>query len=103
MMNDLRAEGAGAIAPTTDEGPTVAAVAPQESKRFDSADFLAIGIAEQAALTIEGESYALAYLDRLHSGTQPGELAVILAFLHGEMLAGACRVIEKALEGRHHA
>ena len=29
-------------------------------------------------------------------------LAVILAFLSGEMLNGACRVLEKALEGGRH-
>jgi hypothetical protein len=33
----------------------------------------------------------------------PGELAVLLSFLTGEMLHGACRLIEKALEGRGHA
>jgi hypothetical protein len=53
-------------------------------------------------LAIEGADYAQAYLDRLQHGTaQPGELAVILAFLQGEMLHAACRVIERALGGRH--
>jgi hypothetical protein len=59
--------------------------------------------ASHALLWIEGEEYARAYLDRLHAGlASPGELAVIVAFLGGEMLHGACRVIEKAL-GVHHA
>ena len=50
----------------------------------------------------EGEEYAKAYLYRLHAGTAtPGELAVILAFLGGDLLHGACRVIEKALGDRH--
>jgi len=54
----------------------------------------------QAADVIEGESYASAWLERLHVGTaQPGELAVILSFLTGEMLHGACRVIEKVIGG----
>lgn len=57
-----------------------------------------------AAEVIEGEAYAGAWLDRLHAGmAQPGELAALLAFLTGEMLHGACRAIEKALEGRRNA
>lgn len=53
---------------------------------------------------IVGEAQARAYLDRLHAEmAQPGELAVLLAYLSGEMLHGACRVIEKALEGLRHA
>lgn len=76
----------------------------RDQGRDDGADFHASGIADQAAIVIEGEAYALAYLDRLHAGmTQPGELAALLSFLAGEMLHGACRAIEKALEGRHHA
>jgi len=68
----------------------------------DTGDFPCRGLSEQAALTIEGEAYARAYLSRLHAGTATAEeLATILAFLGGEMLYGACRVIEKALEARH--
>jgi hypothetical protein len=79
---------------------SVGRIDEQESRR---ADFHACGIAEQAALVIEGEAYALAYLERLHACTaRPGELAVIVEFLRDEMLHGACRVIEKAL-GAHHA
>ena len=41
-------------------------------------------------------------MDRLQRGTvSPDELAALMAFLRGEMLAGACRVIEKALGARH--
>ena len=57
-------------------------------------------LAGTALLVIEGEGYARAWLQRLHAGTaQPDELAVILAFLGGEMLQGACRVLEQALKG----
>ena len=65
---------------------------------------LAPRIAEQAAQTIEGRAYAAAYMDRLEAGTaRPGDLAAMLSFQDGEMLNGACRLIEKALEGWHHA
>ena len=57
-------------------------------------------LAGSALLVIEGEDYARAWLQRLQAGTaQPDELAVILAFLGGEMLHGACRVLEQALKG----
>ena len=60
--------------------------------------------ADHAAHVIEGEEYATAYLDRIRAGmAQPGELAVIVAFLHGEMLAGFCRLVQKALEVQRHA
>lgn len=66
--------------------------------RLDSAS-----ASTRGAMWTEGEAYAEAYLERLHAEVaQPGELAVILAFLCGEMLHGACRVIERAL-GVHHA
>ena len=32
---------------------------------------------------------------------QPDELAVIVAYLHGELLHGFCRLVQKALEARH--
>lgn len=98
----IHAEEAGATSPTNDDGPTVAAVAHQE-KQDESRDFECDGIAWQAALRIEGEAYARAYIERLHGGmTQPDELPVLLSFLAGEMLHGACRVIEKALGSVHH-
>ena len=56
----------------------------------------------RAALVIEGEAHARAWLDRLQTDmAQPGELAALLAYLHGELLHGACRLIEKSLRGRH--
>ena len=56
----------------------------------------------RAALVIEGEAHARAWLDRLQADmAQPGELAALLAYLHGELLHGACKLIEKALRGRH--
>jgi len=55
----------------------------------------------EASDAIEGAEYARAYLARLQAGmATPDDLAVLMAFLSGEMLAGACRVIEKALGGR---
>ena len=61
-----------------------------------------VGYAEAALLHLEGASYADAFLERLRAGiAQPDELASVLAFLSGEMLQGACRVIEKALGVRH--
>ena len=60
------------------------------------------GALDEKALTQDGAEYAQAFLDRLQHGTaQPGELAVVLAFLQGELLHGACRVIERALGVRH--
>ena len=32
---------------------------------------------------------------------QPDELAVIVAYLHGVLLHGFCRLVQKALEPRH--
>ena len=67
-----------------------------------SPHFHAIGTADQAALRAEGEDYAREYLARLHGGiAEPGELAVILAFLTGELLHGACRLIERTLGVPH--
>ena len=92
------------MSPANDEGPTVAAVALQESKQVEGLDFQCDGIALQAVLSIEGEEYAGAYIERLHAGmAQPGELAVLMSFLTGDLLYGACVLIEKALEGRHRA
>jgi len=51
---------------------------------------------------IEGEAYGRAFLQRLRAGTSGAdELADILEFLQGDMLRGACRVIEKALGVQH--
>lgn len=61
-----------------------------------------VRLAEHAARVIEGERYARAYLGRLQGGiAQPGELSEFLSGLTGEMLDGACRVIEKCLGGPH--
>jgi hypothetical protein len=75
-----------------------------DQRNLDSGDFRCCSISPQAAMTIEGEAYARAYLDRLRAdAVRPGELAVLLSFLSGEMLNGACRLIEKALRGGRHA
>lgn len=102
--HSMGASAPGLTEPKKDEAPGVMAEGFRDQGQDDGADFHASGIADQAALVIEGEAYALAYVDRLHAGTaQPGELAVLLSLMAGEMLHGACRVIEKALEGQRHA
>lgn len=64
----------------------------------NNADFRCLPSFGQAQSVIEGEAYAPAHLDRLHAGNaSPDDLAVLMAFLQGEMQAGACGVIEKAL------
>lgn len=106
MHSTPNAHRAGLAKPDrpTSETAHVASASRIEEHENRQADFHAPGIAKQAALVIEGEAYARAYLERLQAGmAQPGELATLLAFLHGDMLHGACRVIEKALKGRHHA
>lgn len=86
-----------------DEPPAVAGARDyREEGTADGADFHSGSLSAQAAQIIEGESYARVYLDRLQRGTvSPDDLAVLMAFLRGEMLAGACRAIEKALGERH--
>ena len=101
---DVGAAAPGLVTPASETAHVASAGRIEEQVQDDDANFHASGIAQQAAPMIEGEAYALAYLDRLQSGTaQPGELAVIVTFLAGEMLHGACRAIEKALEGQRHA
>jgi hypothetical protein len=88
---------------TSDEAPAVAAAQGSRVDHVQSPDFPCCGAAGQAALTIEGEDYARAYLRRLHDdAVQPDELATLLTFLTGERLHGACRVLEKALRGGRH-
>ena len=105
MTSHLHTTPASAPLPANDEGPTVAAVAPQISKQDKSADFRCARPAAQAELHDEGEAYGREYLTRLQGGTAgPGELAVIVVFLRGgPMLEGICSAIERALEGTHHA
>ena len=103
MRRTQQARGAGAIPPGSDEGPTVSAVAPQESKRNESPDCQAAPLAGQALRVIEGEAKAAQYLARLQAQqADPDELALIVSMLYGATLRGFCRVIEKAL-GVHHA
>lgn len=81
MQHVKHAHGAGRCTPTSDEAPAVAAAQGfRDQPRIVGGDFRADRIARQAADAIEGE-----------------------ALLRGEMLHGACRLIEKALEGRSHA
>lgn len=92
----------GPVTPTSDEAQAVAAAQGFRDDQFPSPDFPCCGVSTQAALSIEGEDYAREYLARLHGGiAEPGELAVIVAFLTGEMLHGACRLIERALGVPH--
>ena len=103
MTSNLHADAAGAITPTNDEGPTVAAVAPQESKQDKSPDYRGAPHAGQALRVIEGEAKAAQYLARLHSQqADPDELALIVSMLYGAVLRGFCRAIENAL-GVHRA
>lgn len=90
------------MAPPSDEGPTVATVAPQESKQNESPDFRSAAHAGQALRVIECERKAADYLARLHAQqADPDELALIVSLLYGASLRGFCRLIEKALWGRH--
>ena len=98
----------GAAAPgwvtPASETARVASAGRIEEQEREQVNFRGTGTAAQAALVIEGEDYAQAWLERLQAdAAQPGELAVLLSFPTGEMLHGACRVIEKALGGRRHA
>lgn len=89
--------------PAKDEGPTVAAVAPQESKHVEGPDCDVPPHAGQALRVIEGEAKAARYLARLQAEqADSDELAVIVSMLYGATLRGFCRAIEKAL-GVHHA
>jgi hypothetical protein len=88
-----------------DEAPAVgAAQGFEKQEQSERIDFRATGAADQAAMTIAGEHCARSYLDQLRDGTaQPGDLAAMLCYLRGELLHGACRRIEKAMEGRRNA
>ena len=104
MTNDLHAHGAGASLPANDEGPTVAAVAPQESTRNESPDSDGARPADQAAPTIPGRGWVSYCTARPHGRIpRPGELAAILVYVRCELVHRFCRAIEKALGGRHHA
>ena len=88
--------------PTSDEGPTVATVAPLESKQDENPDSHSAPHAGQALRVIEGEGKAADYLARLHAQQAgPDELALIVSMMYGATLRGFCRVIEKTLRGRH--
>ena len=104
MLNTCMGAYAPGLTTPKDEAPGVMAEGFRDQGQDDNTDFRSAGIADQAALVIEGEAYAQAYLDRLRSGmSQPGNLAALLTFLTGEMRNGACRAIEKALGASHHA
>ena len=104
MTRTLHARAAGAGTPTNDEGPTVAAAAPQESKRNEKPDFQPVRPSGQALRAIEGEEKAARYLARLRAQeADPDELAIVLSMLYGPALRGFCRAIEKALGDVRHA
>ena len=85
-----------------DEGPTVGAVGPLRTTADKSLDFRAVPHSGQALRVVEGECEAAQYLDRLSAQqADPDELAVIMSMLHGAMLRGFCRAIEKALGVQH--
>lgn len=95
----------GRSPPQKDESPRLAGTERfRDQEAADSADCATRSPSEQAASAIEGEAYACAFLDRMHADVaQPGELAALPSFLDGEMLNGACRLIEKRLRGGCHA
>ena len=67
------------------------------------ADVIDTGANSATALRIiDGNNKAAQYLARLQAQqADPDELAALLASLHGELLHGACKLIEKSLRGRH--
>ena len=98
MKRDLHPQAAGPIPPVSDEGPTVAAAAPQEINQDESLDCHGAPHARQALRVIEGETKAAHYLARPHAKqADPDELAVIVSMLYGVALRGFCRVLAKAL------
>jgi hypothetical protein len=102
--NGAAAPGLGLVTPPRSDNARLQPGVEGDQETVDSPDFRCDGAAAQAALTVEGEAYARAYLQRLHDDmAQPGELAVLVSFLTGEMLHGACRLLEKALRGGRHA
>ena len=102
MKRNPHAQAAGAIPPTSEEGPTVAAAAPHESKQDKSPDSRATARAGQALPVIDGEAKAAQSLARLsEQQATPDELAVIVSMLYGATLRGFCRAIEKELGVRH--
>lgn len=104
MVQSHDARRSGWSTPESDEGPTVAAVAPLESKRIESHDCRDAPHAGQALRVIDGESKAAQYLARLQAQqADPDELALIVSMLYGTTLRGFCNAIEKALRGCHHA
>lgn len=67
-------------------------------------DYLGASPAAQALQVIDGEAYATAFLARLKARqASADQLATLVQFLDGAMLQGACGVLFKALEGKHHA
>lgn len=102
MTNNLHAQRASGIAPKNDGGPTVAAVAPQQSKPDRSLDSRVTCHVGQALRVTEGETKAVQYLARLQAQqADPDELALIVSMLYGATLRGFCRVIAKALGVQH--
>jgi len=89
-------------APGNDKGPTVAAVATQESKQNEKPNCHGKTLAGQALCVIEGEGKAARYLARLHvQQVDSDELAATVSLMYGATLRGFCRVIEKALRVQH--
>jgi hypothetical protein len=88
--------------PKSADAPAVSAAEAPGAEQNEIPDFQCSGIALQAAQRVEGEGYAVAYIERLGAVmAQPGDLAALLAFMSGELMHGFCRRIEKALEARH--
>ena len=102
MKRNPHAQAVGAIPPASDEGPTVAAVAPQETKQDENPDSRGAPYVGHALRVIEGETKAAQYLARLHAQqADPDELAVVVSMLYGAALRGFCRALAKALGSQH--
>lgn len=57
---------------------------------------------EPAAGAIEAEAASGDFLKNLSTGmAQPDDLAVIVAYLLGEVVHGFCRLVQTAMEARH--
>ncbi len=98
MSHDLYAPGGGPTLPTSDEGPTVAAVGPQESKRDITRDFQGAPGAAQATWMINGDEKAAQCLARSPARqADPAEPMPSVPILLGLASRGLLRAIGKTL------
>ncbi len=100
MRRADQSRGLGAIASVSDEGPTVAVVAPLENKRSMRLDCHGALHAGPVLRVTVGEHKARDYLARRHAKqADPDELVVIASMLYGAAQLGFCRVLSKVIGG----